>query len=83
MENYRDVFESRISARAAEKLSETKATEKPDAETISSWCYDMEGHAMKCVERRCEFANETTQQLYRVETPCMDDHHFKEGKMNL
>ena len=29
---------------------------KPDAETISSWFHDMEGHAKKCVERYCEFA---------------------------
>ena len=39
---------------------------------------DMEGHAKKCVERCCELANETTQQLYKVATPCMDDHQFKE-----
>ena len=67
-----------ISAEAMEKLPETKATEKPDAETISSWSYDMASHAKKCVERSCELANKTTQQLYRVATPCMDDHHFKD-----
>ena len=38
----------------------------------------MEGHAKKCVERYCELANKTTQQLYKVSTPCIDDHHFKE-----
>ena len=39
----------------------------------------MAGHAKKCVERCCcELANKTTQQLYRVSTPCIDDHHFKE-----
>ena len=27
---------------------------------------------------RCELANKTTQQLYKVSTPCIDDHHFKE-----
>ena len=42
------------------------------------WSYDMEGHAKKCVERYCEFANKTTQQLYKVATPCMDDHQYKE-----
>ena len=36
------------------------------------------GHAKKCVERYCELANKTTQQLYKVSTPCIDDHHFKE-----
>ena len=38
----------------------------------------MEGHAKKCVERYCELANKTTQQLYKGSTPCIDDHHFKE-----
>ena len=38
----------------------------------------MAGHAKKCVERYCGLANKTTQQLYKVSTPCVDDHHFKE-----
>ena len=38
----------------------------------------MAGHAKKCVERYCELANKTTQQPYKVSTPCIDDHHFKE-----
>ena len=62
--NYRHMFESRISVGAKQKLP--------------SWLYDMEGHAKKCVERYCELANKTTQQLYKVATPCMDDHQFKE-----
>ena len=41
----------------------------------------MEGHAKKCVERYCELANKTTQQLYKVYTPCIDDHHFKEEEL--
>ena len=61
LKNYRDMFESRISPGAKEKLP-TRASGKPDPETISSWSYDMEGHAKKCVERYCEFANQTTQQ---------------------
>ena len=47
----------------------------------SSRSYDMEGHAKKCVERYCELANRTTQQLYKVSTPCIDDHHFKEEEL--
>ena len=45
------MLESRISAGATEKL--------PCSEnlSISSWSYDMEGHAKKCVERYCELAN--------------------------
>ena len=38
--NYKDMFESRISAGAKEKLP-TSASGKPDAETISSWSHDM------------------------------------------
>ena len=75
VDNNRTMFESRISSRATEKL--------PCSETlrISSWSYDMEGHAKKCVERYCELANKTTQQLYKVSTPCIDDHHFKEEEL--
>ena len=69
---------SRISASATGKLPETKATAKLSAETISSWSGDLEGHAKKCVERYCELANKTAEQLYKVATPCMDDHQFRE-----
>ena len=48
---------------------------------ISSWSYDMEGHAKQCVERYCELTNKTTQQLYKVSTPCIDGHHFEEEEM--
>ena len=48
---------------------------------ISSWSYSMEGHAKKCVERYCELANKPTQQLYKVSTPCIDDHNFKEQEL--
>ena len=75
MDNYRTMFESRISAGETEKLP------FPQNLRISSWSYDMEGHAKKCVERYCELANKTTQQLYKVSTPCIDDHHFKEEEM--
>ena len=75
VDNYRTMFESRISAGRTEK--------HPYSETvrISSWSYDMEGHAKKCVERYCELPNKKTQQLYKVSTPCIDDHHFKEEEM--
>ena len=66
------MFESRISAGRLEKLP------FPQNLRISSWSYDMAGHANKCVERYIELANKTTQQLYKVSTPCIDDHHFKE-----
>ena len=50
VDNYRYMFKSRNSAGAMEKFPEKKATEKPDAETISSCTYDVEGHAKKFVE---------------------------------
>ena len=76
VDNYRTMFdESRISAERVEKLP------FPQNLRISSWSYDMEGRAGKCVERYCELANKSTQQLYKVSTPCIDDHHFKEEAM--
>ena len=75
VDNYRTMFESRISAGRVEKLP------FPQNLRMSSWSYDMEGHAKKCVERYCELANRTTQQLCKVSTPCIDDHHFKEEEM--
>ena len=76
-DNYRNMFESRMSAGDMEKLPHF---EKLGA-NIYSWSYDMEdGHAKKCVER-CELANRTTQQLYKVATPCLDDHQFKEEEL--
>ena len=69
------MFESRISAVRAEKIP------FPQNLRISSWSHNMAGHAKKCVKRYCELANKTTQQLYKVSTPCIDDHHFKEEEM--
>ena len=66
------MFESRISAGATETLPSSEKL------NISTWSYDTEGHAKDCVERCCELANKTTQQLYTVSTPCQDDHQFKE-----
>ena len=44
---------------------------------VTCWSCDVEGHAKNCVERYCELANKTTQQLYKIATPCMDPQ-FKE-----
>ena len=75
VDKYRTMFVSRSSAGATEKL--------PSSENlcISSWSYDMEGHAKKCVERYCELANKTTEQLHKVSTPCIADHQFKEEEL--
>ena len=73
----RNMFESRVSAGATEQLP---GWEKSHANRIA-WSCDMEGHAKKCVERYCELANETIQQLYKDSTPCLDDHHFKNEEL--
>ena len=43
----------------------------------------MAGHAKKCVERYWALANKTSQQFYKVSTPCIDDHHFKEEQKSM
>ena len=50
IDNFRTMFESRISAGATEKLPCSGNL------SVSSWSYDMEGHAKKCKERYCELA---------------------------
>ena len=52
VDNYRTMFESRISAGATEKT--TKLGKKL---SIATWSYDVEGHAETCVERYCELGN--------------------------
>ena len=53
---------------------------KTHAQTVA-WSYDMEGHAQKCVERYCELANKTMEQLYIVSSPCLNDHPFKQEEL--
>ena len=60
VDNYRTMFESRISAGGLEKLPFSQNNR------ISSWSYDMVGHAKKCVERYCELANNSTKYLLRA-----------------
>ena len=50
--------------------------DKPRAKT-AAWSYDMEGHARQCVELYCELANKKGEQLYKVPSPCLDDHQIK------
>ena len=75
VDNYRTMFESRIFAGRIENLPCSGNL------CISSWSFEMEGHAKKCVERHCEFANKTTQHFFKVSTPCIDDHHFKQEEL--
>ena len=71
------MFESTISVWFMEKLL---VSGKFDA-NISSWSYDMEGHANECVKRCWGFSNDTFQQFNKVATPCMDDHQCKEEEI--
>ena len=71
------MFESRISAGATEKLP---GWQKPHSQTIAL-SHDMEGHAQRCVERHCEMANKKVEQLYKVSSPCLDEHQFKQEEL--
>ena len=81
VDNYRAMFEPRISAGGTEKLPYSENFCISSNLRISSWSYDVEGHAKKCMERYCELPNKTTPQLYKVSTPCIDYHHFKDKEM--
>ena len=76
-DEYREMFDSRISAGTTEKLP---GWEKPHVKTVAR-CYDMEAHAQKCVERCWELANKKRVQLYKVSSLCLDDHHFKKEEL--
>ena len=70
MDDHRKMFESRSSAGATEKYQVGK--------TLANY---MDGHAKKCVERYCEMANKKTEQLYKVSTAWLDDHHLKKEEL--
>ena len=76
-EKFSEIFEPRISAGATEKLP---GWEKLHAKTVAC-SYDMEGLARKCVERYCELSNKKVEQLYKVSSPCLDDHQFKQEEL--
>ena len=46
-------------------------------EQVIAWSYNMQGHAEKCIEGYCDWANQSIDQLCRVCTLCIDDHLFK------
>ena len=41
----------------------------------------MGGRAKECVERYCELANKTVEQLYEVPTQRLDDHQFEKEEL--
>ena len=44
------------------------------AHNVTSWSYDMKGHAEKYAQRHCELSHKSPAQLHNVATPCRDDH---------
>ena len=70
----RNIFESRISHGATEKFT---GWEKSQAQTVA-WFHDMEGHAQKSVGRYCDLTNKKVEQLYKVSSPCLGYHQFKQ-----
>ena len=73
VDNYRTMFESRISAGATEKLP------------CSKICVFLRGLMTWKVMPRNVWNDIvswlTTQQLYKVSTPCIDDHYFEEEEL--
>ena len=63
-----------------EQLKKLPEWESPHAKTMA-WSNDMEGHTQKCVERYCELANKKAEPLYKVSSPCLDDHPFKKKEL--
>ena len=54
---------------------------RQSTESITARSCDMEGHARTCAERYCELAHRTVDQLFKVSTPCLDDHQIKPENM--
>ena len=71
------MFEPRFFAGATEKYRCGKTSH---VKTVAG-SYDVEGHAQKCVERHCKLPNKKMVQLYKVSSPCLDDHHFKKEEL--
>ena len=71
------MFKSRIFPGATQKLL---GREQLHAKT-AAWSCDLEDDAKKCAERHVKVANKKTEQLYKVSTPCLDDHNFKREEL--
>ena len=76
LEQYTKMFESRTSAGETEKLP---GVGKAPRKTVA-WSCNMEGHDRKCVEWYC-WQTEQVEQIYKVSSPCLDDHQFKQEEL--
>ena len=70
VEEYREMFESRFSAGTIEKLL---GWEEPHAK-------HSRGHTIWSVMRK-SVRTDIAEQLYKVSTPCLDDHNFKKEEL--
>ena len=77
VEQYKEMFESRISDGATEKLP---GWVKPFAK-ITTRSYDMEGHTENTFKDIVKLTNTKTEQLYKVSSPCLDDHHLQKEEL--
>ena len=62
-----------------EQLKNTRVG-KTHLQTVM-WSHDTERHAPKSVGRYCELANKYVEQLQKLSSPCLDDHHFKKEEL--
>ena len=63
MKEKQEFFAERISTDTDTKI------ENESKENIEAWSYNMELHAHECVERFCELAQKSINQLHKVSTP--------------
>ena len=78
IEPHTNMFESRISAGATDKLPEWQ---KSHTHTMACGPTTWMNMLKKCVERYCELANKKVEQLYKVSSPCLDHHQFKQEEL--
>ena len=64
-----------------EQLKITRAGKSAYFAKTVAWSYVLQGHARKCVDRYCEEAEKKVGQLYKVSSPCLDDHQFKKEEL--
>ena len=63
-----------------EQRKKRPSSENPN---VSTWSYDMEGHAKKCVERCCKLAKKTAEQVHKVSTPCICLYLARSGRPHI
>ena len=71
------MFESRISARATEKYLGEKSLTQRRLRGPMTW----KGMLENAFEGYCELATKNVEQIYKVSSPCLDDHQFKQEEL--